>query len=248
MSKTLQVQSTCGRWALEKAHAAVARTAFSISKSKYTKHLSSGELLDGELLKKRTRLWRAAYFEVIMLKTSCAWSTFGSWAVQKVHTVVARSIFGSENAQNNIVSEHFWTLLEVAMLKKCTLLWRGTFATQTCKNWQSRTIFWTFICVFHDRHKGFITLPKLSKTWRSATTTTLQQLQLQLQLHPSCNCNCTRFQLYCTTLHWTTLHCNHTCNCNCNYSYNYHCHYMTTTITTTRTTKTKTTLHHTGDR
>ena len=31
--------------------------------------------------------------------------------VQKVHAVVARSTFGSENAQSTTCSRHFWTLM-----------------------------------------------------------------------------------------------------------------------------------------
>ena len=36
-------------------------------------------------------------------------STFGSWDVQKVHAVVARSTFPSQNVQNTSGAEHFWT-------------------------------------------------------------------------------------------------------------------------------------------
>ena len=43
-----------------------------ISKSKCTKHLSFGPLLEVEMSKKCTRLWREAHFEVKMYKThSC---------------------------------------------------------------------------------------------------------------------------------------------------------------------------------
>ena len=75
-----------------------------ISKSKCTKHLRSGPLLEIEMLKKRTPLWREAHFEV---KTHQLRTTFGSWDVEKVHAVVARSTFQS---QNTPAPDHFWKL------------------------------------------------------------------------------------------------------------------------------------------
>ena len=96
-------------------------------------------------------LWREAHFEVKMHKTHQVRTTFGSCDVEKVHTVVSRSTFGSQNVQNTATSDHFWKLrcrksarrcgakhmskskctkhtilgplLEVEMLKKCTPLW-----------------------------------------------------------------------------------------------------------------------------
>ena len=67
------------------------------SKSKCTKHLSFGALLDVALSKKCTLLWREAHFEVKMHKTHHVRSTFGSCDVEKVHAVVARSTFRSQN-------------------------------------------------------------------------------------------------------------------------------------------------------
>ena len=123
-----------------------------ISKSKCTKHTRFGPLLEVEMSKKCTPLWREAHFEVKMYKTHHGRTTFGSCDVEKVHTVVARSTFRSQNAQNTPGSDHFWKLrcrksarrcgakhiskskctkhtilgplLEVKMSKKCTPLWR----------------------------------------------------------------------------------------------------------------------------
>ena len=123
-----------------------------ICKSKCTKHLSSGPLLEVEMLKKCTPLWREAHFQVKMYKAHHARTTFGSCDVEKVHAVVARSTFPSQNVQNTPAPDHFWKLrcrksarscgakhiskskgtkhqgfgpfLEVQMLKKCTPLWR----------------------------------------------------------------------------------------------------------------------------
>ena len=102
-------------------------------------------------MKNCTPLWREAHFEVKMYKTQHSRTTFGSCDVEKVHAVVARSTFRSQNVQNTPLSDHFWKLrcrksarrcgakhiskskctkhtrsgplLEVEMSKKCTPLW-----------------------------------------------------------------------------------------------------------------------------
>ena len=79
-----------------------------ISKSKCTKHTSSGPLLEVEVSKKCTPLWREAHFEVKMLKTPGVRTTFGGSDVEKVHAVVARRTFRSKNVQNTRGSDHFW--------------------------------------------------------------------------------------------------------------------------------------------
>ena len=61
-------------------------------------------------MKKCTPLWREAHFEVKMYKTPQRRTTFGSWDVEKVHAVMARSTFRSQNVQNTWCSEHFWKL------------------------------------------------------------------------------------------------------------------------------------------
>ena len=79
-----------------------------ISKSKCTKHTSSGPLLEVAMSKKCTPLWREAHFQVKMYKTYQLRTTFGSRDVEKVHAVVARSTFPSQNVQNTPCSDHFW--------------------------------------------------------------------------------------------------------------------------------------------
>ena len=122
-------------------------------------------------MKKCTPLWREAHFEVKMYKTNHSRSTFGSWAVEKVHAVVARSTFRSQNVQNTPFSGHFWKLrcrkgarrcgakhiskskcakhassgplLEVEMSKKCTPLRREAhFQVKCVKTGGVRTTFW----------------------------------------------------------------------------------------------------------
>ena len=181
MYKTHQCRTTFGSWDVEKVHAVVARSTFPsqnvqntpgpdhfwqlrcrksarrcgvkhISKSKCTKHTSFGPLLEVEMSKKCTPLWREAHFQVKMYKTPHVRATFGGSKVEKVHAVVARSTFPSQNVQNTPGPDHFWQLrcrksarrcgvkhiskskctkhtsfgplLEVEMSKKCTPLWR----------------------------------------------------------------------------------------------------------------------------
>ena len=59
-------------------------------------------------MKNCTPLWREAHFEVKMLKTTGVRTTFGSWDVEKVHAVVARSTFRSQDAQNTPAPDHFY--------------------------------------------------------------------------------------------------------------------------------------------
>ena len=140
-----------------------------ISKSKCTKHTLLGPLLEVQMSKKCTPLWREAHFQVKMYKTHQVRTTFGSWDVGKVHAVVARSTSPSQNVQNNSVTGNFWKfrcrksarrcgakhiskskctkhlsdgpLLEVEISKKCTPLSRSTFRSQNVKNTEVRTTF-----------------------------------------------------------------------------------------------------------
>ena len=59
-----------------------------------------GALLEVEMSNKCTPLWREAHFEVKMYKTQHNRATFGGSDVEKVHAIVARSTFRSENVQN----------------------------------------------------------------------------------------------------------------------------------------------------
>ena len=137
MYKTHHCRTTFGSCNVEKVHAVVARSTFSsqnvqntpapdhfwqlrcrksarrcgakhISKSKCTKHLSVGPLLEVQVSKKCAPLWRKAHFEVKMYKTHHSRTTFGGSDVEKVHAVVARRTFRSQNVQNTRGSDHFW--------------------------------------------------------------------------------------------------------------------------------------------
>ena len=99
----------------------------------------SGPLLEVAMSKKCTPLWREAGIQVKMYKTHQVRTTFGSCDVEKVHAVVARSRFPSQNGQKHTT---FGLLLEVAMSKKCTPLWReADFQVKMYKTHHVRTTF-----------------------------------------------------------------------------------------------------------
>ena len=77
-------------------------------------------------VKSCTPLWREARFQVKMYKTC---SAFRSWNVEKVHAVVARSTFRSQNVQNTTFSDHFWTF-------RCHFAWQAQGIVHLVKNEQ----------------------------------------------------------------------------------------------------------------
>ena len=86
---------SAGQMRDEQLHAVVARSTFP------SQNVSFGPLfLEVEMSKKNTPLWREARFEVKMYKTHQVRTTFGSCDVEKVHAVVARSTFRSQNVKN----------------------------------------------------------------------------------------------------------------------------------------------------
>ena len=146
--KTPEERTTFGSCDVEKVHAVVARSTFPsqnvqntprsdhfwklrcrkrarrcgakhISKSKCTKHTRSGRLLEVEMSKTCTPLWREAHFEVKMYKAHYSRTTFGSWDVEKVHAVVARSTFRSQNVQSTTCSRHFWRFRSRKSARRC---------------------------------------------------------------------------------------------------------------------------------
>ena len=101
--------TTCSRhfWKLRCRKSARRCGANHISKSKCTKHHMFAPLLEVEMSKKCTPLWREAHFQVKMYKTPHVRATFGGSDVEKVHAVAARSTFRSRNVKSTRVSDHF---------------------------------------------------------------------------------------------------------------------------------------------
>ena len=149
-----------------------------ISKSKCTKHTILGPLLEVEMSKKCTPLWREAHFQVKMYKALGVRATFGSWDVEKVHAVVAQSTFRSQHVKNTRSSDHFWRF-------RCRLL-------------RFTTLHYTTL---HYTTLHYTTLP--STTLHYITL----QLQLRLHNYtPLHEITLHYITLHYTTFHYTPLH------------------------------------------
>ena len=211
-------------------------------------------------MKNCTPLWREAHLQVKMYKAPGSRSFFGSWDVEKLHAVVARSTFASQNVQNTWVSDHFWKLrcgksarrcgakhiskskctkhtilgplLEVEMSKKCTLFWREAhFEVKMLKIPGVRTTFGgSDVASLH-----YITLHYTPLHYTPLHYIT-QHYNYTTTLY-STTLHYTKLHyttLHYTTLHYTTLH----------YTTFHYTSLHYTTLHYTTTTNTTTTLHY----
>ena len=152
-----------------------------------------------------TSLWREAHLEVKMCKTHHSRTTFGSWDVEKVHAIVARSTFPSQSVQMDHFSklrcqhvskpkvektEGYGALLGVEM-SFCVAVTRYS---APCQKW-AVAVSTTTTTTLHSTPLHYSTLHYTTTTTATAITTTIA-------LH-----------LHYITLHYT--------NYNHNYYYNY---------------------------
>ena len=221
MLKTPGVWTTFGSWDVEKVHAVVAGSTFPsqnaqntqasrhfwrfrcrksarrsgakhISKSKCTKHHMFAPLLEVQMSKKCTPLWREAHFEVKMLKTPGLRTTFG----------------GSDVASLHYTTLHYTTLhyttLHYTTLHYTTLqlqLHNYTPLHSTTLNYTTLHYITLHYTPLHYTTLHYTALPSTTLHYITLHSTT-PQLQLQLN-------NCTPLQytpLHSTTLNYTTLH------------------------------------------
>ena len=165
MYKTLQRRTTFGSWDVKKVHAVVARSTFRsqnvqstsasdhfwklrcqksarccgakhISKSKCTKHFSLGPLLEVEMSKKCTPLWREARFEVKTYKAHQLRSTFKVEMSKKCSCCGAKHISKWKCTKHNM----FAPLLEVQM----SFCVAGGKDCAPCQKWAKREGFVAF--------------------------------------------------------------------------------------------------------
>ena len=106
-----------------------------ISKSTCKKHTRFGPLLEVEMSKKCTQSWREAHLEVKMHKAHHVRTTFGSWDVEKVRAVGARSPFRSQNVQSTTCSDHFLTF-------RCRFAWQAQGIVHLVKSEQNVRVLW----------------------------------------------------------------------------------------------------------
>ena len=104
-----------------------------------------------------TPLWREAYFQVKIYKTHQGRSTFA-----KKCTLWREAHLEVKCTKHTILGP----LLEVEMLKKCTVLWRQAhFHVKILKAPHVRTTFGCSDAVLRGKRKGSCTVSKVSKTW-----------------------------------------------------------------------------------
>ena len=89
-----------------------------ISKSKCTKHTSFGPLLEVEMSKKCTPLWREAHFEVKMYKTHHSRTTFGGSDVEKVSKKCTPLWREAHFEVKSVKNWGFWAFFDVKMSKR----------------------------------------------------------------------------------------------------------------------------------
>ena len=150
----------------EKLHAVVARSTFR------SQHVQSTPCLD-HFWKLRCRKSARRCGAKHISKSKCTKhtsgsvrTTFGSCDVEKVYAVVARSTFPSQNVQNTH-QVRFGPLLEVAMSKKFTPLWREAhFEVKMLKVLGVSDHFWRFRCRFAWQAQGIVHLFKSEQNVR----------------------------------------------------------------------------------
>ena len=161
-----RARSHLARWEIKNCTPLWREARFQVKMHK-TPHVRS--TFSSWAVEKRTPSWREAHVQVKMYKTPHVRTTFGSWDVEKVHAVVVRSTFPSQNVQSTTCS-HFWKLscwksarrcgekhisksrvsktdgfgplFNVQMSKKCTQSWREAhFQVKMFKTRHVRTTF-----------------------------------------------------------------------------------------------------------
>ena len=252
MYKAHHGRTTFGSCDVEKVHAVVARSTFRsqnvqntplsdhfwklrcrksarrcgakhISKSKCTKHTIVGPLLEVAMSKKCTPLWREAHFEVKMYKAHHSRTTIGSWDVEKVRAVVARSTFWSQNVKMCKTHQVRTTFGSWDVEKVHAVVARSTFPSQNVQNTACPRHFWRFGCWKSARRSGakHISKSKCTKDRMSAPLLEVRMLEkctplwreahFQVKMYKAPHVRATFggsdvASLHYTTGHYTTLH------------------------------------------
>ena len=113
------------------------------SKSRLTKAAGTETSWPDEKIKSCTPLWHKARFEVKSGKTRHSRTTVGSWDIEKVHAVVARSTFGTKKCQNTPCSDYFFTIRWPFDVQKVhAVVARSTLPSQKCQKLMVLSHFW----------------------------------------------------------------------------------------------------------
>ena len=149
-TKHTHCRTTFGSCDVEKVHVVVARSTFPSQNVQNTP--LSDHFWKFTMSKKCTPLWREAHFQVKMYKTHQLRTTFGSCDVEKVHAVVARSTFPSQNVQSTTCSRHFWRFGCRKSARRCGA--KHISKSKCIKHTIVRDHFWRFGCRKSARRCG----------------------------------------------------------------------------------------------
>ena len=216
--------------------------------------------------KKCTPLWREAHFQVKMYKTHHCRTTFGSCDVEKVHAVVVRSTFPSQNVQNTPGPYHFWKLQCRKSARRCGA--KHISKSKCTKHTMLGPLLEVQMsfrvagardcgpCQKRAKREGFVAFSTTTTTTPHYTPIHYTTLQLHLDyilLHytPLHYTALNYTQIHSITLHFTTLHYTPLHYTTLHYTTLHYTtlpsttlHYTTLHSTTTTTTQNYTTLHY----
>ena len=132
-----RVRSQLARWEMKNCTPLWREAHFQV---KMHKTHSLRPLLEVEMSIKCTPLWREARVQVKSVKKWWLRTIFGRWDAEKVCAVLARSTFDKSKCTKHTI---LGPLLEVAMSKKCTPLWREAhFQVKMLKAARAWITFW----------------------------------------------------------------------------------------------------------
>ena len=194
MYKTQQLRTTFTSWYVEKVHAVVARSTF---RSQNVQNTPAPDHFCQLRCRKSARRCGAKHIS----KSKCTKHTMvgpllGRWDVEKVHAVVARSTFRSQNVQNTPWSDHFWKVRCRKSARRCGA--KHISKSKCFKHYRGSDHFWRFRCRFASLHYTtfhYITLQDITLHSSTLQYTTLHSGTLHYT------------KLHYTTLHYTEWHC-----------------------------------------
>ena len=143
MCKVHQRRTAFGGWDVEKLHPIVARSTFGNQNVQSTP--TSDHFWKLRCRKGACRCGAKHISKSNVLKTDGLGAFFGSWHVEKVHAVMARSTFRSQNVQSTPRSEQFWKLSWDAQ-KVHAVVARSTFRSQHVQSTPRSEQFWKLRC------------------------------------------------------------------------------------------------------
>ena len=181
----------------ENLHAMVVRSTFR------SQNVQNTPPFEVEMSKQCTPLWHEARFQVRMRKTPHVWNAFGSWDIEKVLAVAARSTFPSQNVQNTSCSERFWKWRCRKSARRCGAKHMSKSKVQKTDRYGA---FGRSHIVSCGRRKGLCTSSKVNKTWRFCSSFNYNHHYTTLHCTTPTTKTATATTLHYTPLHSTPLH------------------------------------------